>query len=202
MNPVNPANPQSAASTPGAQQPRRAPRQLVAATVVSGFIAFVLLLLTPLLPVTQVQSSVQWPQGGSVGSVNAPLISLAPQEIDMTVPLEATRHLREGQNIIVSTLPASSEEATDRGMFVSAPDGGLVVSSINKVLFELSPGELAGIGPDKQLRVHITDEQAEISVPGTSFEEVLEDDYRPQLSGLYSELKEESSAQLIDSTLR
>lgn len=201
MNPVNPANPQSAASTPGAQQPRRAPRQLVAATVVSGFIAFVLLLLTPLLPVTQVQSSVQWPQGGSVGSVNAPLISLAPQEIDMTVPLEATRHLREGQNIIVSTLPASSEEATDRGMFVSAPDGGLVVSSINKVLFELSPGELAGIGPDKQLRVHITDEQAEISVPGTSFEEVLEDDYRPQLSGLYSELKEESSAQLIDAGL-
>lgn len=46
--------------------------------IVSGLVAFVCLLLTPFLPVNQVQSQLSWPQNGSLNSVNAPLISLAP----------------------------------------------------------------------------------------------------------------------------
>ena len=47
--------------------------------LLSGLLAFVLLLLTPFLPVRQTESSVAWPQQDSVASVNAPLFSLAPQ---------------------------------------------------------------------------------------------------------------------------
>ena len=64
---------------------------------VAGLIAFVLLLLVPFLPVKQTESSVSWPQNGSVASVNAPLISLAPQQLDVTVPLKAIDELRDGQ---------------------------------------------------------------------------------------------------------
>ena len=63
---------------------------------VAGLIAFVLLLLTPFLPVKQTESSVSWPQNGTVGSINAPLISLAPQELDVTMPIQAVDELRDG----------------------------------------------------------------------------------------------------------
>ena len=96
---------------------------------VAGLIAFVLLLLVPFLPVKQTESSVSWPQNGSVASVNAPLISLAPQQLDVTVPLSAIDELRDGQSLLLGTLPESSPKASDRGFFVTSPDGGLVAVS-------------------------------------------------------------------------
>lgn len=174
---------------------------LINTAIVSGLLAFVFFILTPFLPVNQVQSSLQWPQNGQVAAVNAPLISVAPQQVDLTVPLVATQRLRPGQSTVLSTVPGSSKEAYDRGLFISSQDGGLVVSSINEVLFELSPAQLAQV-EDKQLRVRITDEEAVVEVPGTSYREVLdEEDYRPQLSGIYTELVPEASAELIDAGL-
>ena len=120
----------------------KAPKSLVYTAIVSGLIAFVLLVLTPFLPVNQVQSKISWPQQGSVASVNAPLISLAPQDVSLTIPLSAVDELRDDQTTILSTLPESSKEATDRGLFITAPEGGLVVSSLNDVVFELSPDEV------------------------------------------------------------
>ena len=139
--------------TTAIKQPFVAPSTLRNTAIFSGLIAFVLLVLVPFLPVNQTESSVQWPQDGTVESVNAPLISLAPQELDLTIPTNAIQELRDGQTTIVGTLPDSSTEATDRGLFVSAPGGSLVVTALNDVLLDLSPAEVRSLPADAELRI-------------------------------------------------
>ncbi|OFT59430.1 arabinosyltransferase [Corynebacterium sp. HMSC05H05] len=167
---------------------------------VAGLIAFVLLLLVPFLPVKQTESSVSWPQNGSVASVNAPLISLAPQQLDVTVPLSAIDELREGQSLLLGTLPEGSPKASDRGFFVTSPDGGLVVSSLNEVLLQLTPAQVAKLPDDAKLEAHLAHDLTTVEIPGTNYaEEDDEEDYRPQLTGIYTELKDEQK--LIDAGL-
>ena len=161
---------------------------------VAGLIAFVLLLLVPFLPVKQTESSVSWPQNGSVASVNAPLISLAPQQLDVTVPLKAIDELRDGQSLLLGTLPEGSPKASDRGFFVTSPDGGLVVSSLNEVLLQLTPAQVAKLPDDAKLKATLTHDSTTVEVPGTEYSE--DEDYRPQLTGIYTELEDEQ--QLID----
>ncbi|WP_246825275.1 arabinosyltransferase domain-containing protein [Corynebacterium sp. HMSC034A01] len=167
---------------------------------VAGLIAFVLLLLVPFLPVKQTESSVSWPQNGSVASVNAPLISLAPQQLDVTVPLSAIDELREGQSLLLGTLPEGSPKASDRGFFITSPDGGLVVSSLNEVLLQLTPAQVAKLPDDAKLEAHLAHDLTTVEIPGTDYsEEDDEEDYRPQLTGIYTELKDEQK--LIDAGL-
>ncbi|MEX3504780.1 arabinosyltransferase domain-containing protein [Corynebacterium sp. LK2510] len=160
----------------------------------SGLVAFICFLLTPLLPVNQVQSSLTWPQSNSLNSVNAPLISLAPDEIDLTVPVGAINSLRPGQTTLIGTLPASSSEAFDRGMFVTAPEGGIVVNSVNEVIFELTPEEVAQLPADARIEVRATPDGTSVEVPGTDFKEETEDDLRPQVTGIYTELQGDAAA--------
>nr|WP_256478200.1 arabinosyltransferase domain-containing protein [Corynebacterium stercoris] len=174
---------------------------MVAASTISGLIAFVLLVLTPLLPVNQVQSSFSWPQNDSIAAVNAPLISLAPQEMEVAVPVTAVGKLRPGQTTILSTLPESSEEASDRGLFITSPNGGLVVSSLNHIVFELTPKQVAALPDDAVLNVVVHDEAMTVSIPGTSHEKAVEEDYRPQLTGIYTELDPAGERELIDAGL-
>ena len=179
----------------------KAPQSLINTAIVSGILAFALLVLTPFLPVNQVQSKVSWPQNDTVASVNAPLISLAPQDVSLTIPLSAVDELREGQSTILSTLPESSEDATYRGLFVTSPDGGLVVSALDEVVFELSAEEVRALPREAVLEVRQTNEGMTVAIPGTTFVEESEDDYRPQFTGLYTELKPEASGMLIDAGL-
>ncbi|SDS64008.1 arabinosyltransferase C [Corynebacterium timonense] len=167
---------------------------------VSGILAFLCFVLTPLLPVNQVQSSLSWPQNGELNSVNAPLISLAPDELEITVPLSAVDALREGQSLIVGTLPEDSTEAFDRGMFITSPDGGIIVNSVNEVLFELTPQEVAELPEGADVVVRATSEGTSVTIPGTDYEEEGEEDLRPQVTGLYTELEGDAAA-LIDDGL-
>jgi len=168
--------------------------------VVAGLIAFILLVLVPFLPVKQTESSFTWPQQGSVASVNAPLISLAPQAVDVRVPVAgAVDTLREGETTILGTLPDSSPKATDRGLFITSPEGGLVVSSLNDVLLELTPREVKQLPSGATLRVILTHDGTSAVIPGTKYGATSEDDYRPQLTGIYTELEDEHS--LIDGGL-
>ena len=180
---------------------RRAPGALTGTAIFSGLLAFVLLVLTPLLPVNQVQSSLSWPQDSSLTAVNAPLISVAPQEVDLEVPVGAVDKLRDGQTLIVGTLPASSQEAFDRGLFVTSPNGGLVVSALNEVVLDLQPSEVKALPKDALLRVHQTDEETTVEITGTSIREVEEDDYRAQFTGIYTELDPSAGQLLIDGGL-
>ncbi|WP_368485909.1 arabinosyltransferase domain-containing protein [Corynebacterium sp. Marseille-P4321] len=180
---------------------RTAPSNLQATAIMAGLISFILLMLVPFLPVNQTESRVQWPQGGTLDSVNAPLISLAPQELDVTVPVRAVDSVRQGQTLVMSTLPESSTEATDRGLFVTSPDGGLVVSSLNEVFLDLTAAEVRALPDTAKVRIKLTDEGTTVAIPGSSHSETSEDDYRPQVTGIYTELEPEASQELIDEGL-
>nr|VDG62069.1 Probable arabinosyltransferase C [Streptococcus thermophilus] len=191
----------AAAETDPLAHAQRAPRGLALTAMISGLLAFIFFALLPFLPVKQVQSSFDWPQNGSLNSVNAPLISVAPESLELTIPLSVLGELAPGQTNVLSTLPQDSTEALDRGLFVTAPaDGSVNVSSLNEVVFELTAEELSTLDGNAVLEVSATDEALTVSVPGTDFGEETEDDMRPQVTGIYSELTGDAQA-LIDAGL-
>ena len=84
---------------------RPAPKGLRLAAIITGLLGFVLFLATPFLPVTQTQSSFDWPANDSLNSVTAPLISVSPEEIYAAIPVAAIDMLREGQDMLYGTVP-------------------------------------------------------------------------------------------------
>ncbi len=169
------------------EAPHPAPGWLKNLAIISGILAFLLFLATPFLPVNQTQSSVTWPQNDSLNSVNAPLISVAPEEFEATVPITALEMLREGQDLLVGTVPAGSPDATGRGLFIRGGDG-LDVASLSEVIFALTPEEVAELDDDAVLEVSVTGDGTEVSVPGTAYSESGDEDLRPQVTGIYSEI--------------
>ncbi len=189
-------NPGSAVKAPPRQPaPQKAPAWLKNLAIVSGLLSFLLFVATPFLPVSQTQSSFSWPQNDSLNSVNAPLISMAPESLDLSIPVEAINSVRDGQSTVVGTLPDDSEQAYDRGLFVTAPSGGgLSVSSLNEVVFELTPQQLDSLPADAVVELSATEDGVHVAIPGTSFDETTEDDLRPQLTGIYSEIEGDAEA--------
>ncbi|STC69361.1 arabinosyltransferase domain-containing protein [Corynebacterium pilosum] len=185
--------------------PQAASSGLKNTAIVTGLLAFLLFVLTPFLPVQQTQSSLNWPQDGSVESVNAPLISMAPESLDLTVPVAAFDAVRDGQSTVVGTLPDDSEEAYDRGLFVSITDEGAVsISSLNKVVFELSPTQFEALDDDAVVNISATEDGVTVAIPGTNHKEETEEDLRPQVAGIYSEIDEDAAGgaeALIDAGL-
>lgn len=109
--------------------------------LVSGLIGLLAFLSLPFMPVNQVQSSFTWPQNHTLGSINAPLVSYAPEQLELTVPVAAIDHLRKDQSLIVGTIPPDSTNATNRGLFVNSEKGGLRVILRDKILVNLSAAE-------------------------------------------------------------
>ena len=155
---------------------------------VSGLLAFLCFILVPFMPVNQTQSSVQWPQNGTIESVNAPLISVAPESFEASIPLEAIDHLREGENLLLGTVPPDSPQAHDRGLFVTVtPEGGVDVAAIGDVVFQIDEED---IRPNAVLNLDIQDEQSRFTITGSNGDsETVEEDIRPQVTGLYTEIE-------------
>ena len=187
--PYTPAEPTSHGSP--------APGWLRLSAIVAGLVGFVLFIATPLLPVNQVQSSFSWPSDDSLNSVNAPLISLAPEQLEADIPVSAIDQLREGQTQLFGTLPASSKEATDRGLFVNAGDFGLSVSSLNEVVLSLTPDQMERLDDKDVIHISSTEDETTVEV-GPFSQSIDDDDLRPQITGAYSEIEDtpENLAQL------
>ena len=182
-----------------------APGWLKNVAIISGLLGFVLFLLTPFLPVNQTQSSLSWPQGDTLTSVNAPLVSYAPERLDISIPVdEALDNLRDGQTLLLSTLPADSTDATSRGLFVRSWDGGLDVVVRNQVPFELTAEEVEALADDAVLTITSTEAETVAEIPGTKHRGIIEEeDVRPQVTGLYTEIDGADGAtdSLIDAGL-
>lgn len=167
--------------------------------IVSGLLGFVLFIITPFMPVTQTQSSFNWPQDGKINSVSAPLISYAPDAIEATVPLSVVDKLREGQTTVFSTLPSDSKDATTRGLFVRYSNAGLDVLARDQVPLSVSKSDLEKLDPQAVLKISATKDSTKVEIPGTKHKGETEDDERPQLTGIYTEL--ENTPELIDAGL-
>ena len=183
------------------RQPQSIEERIPLIALVSGLLAFIFFFALPFLPVKQVQSSFDWPQDENLSAVNAPLISLAPEKLDITVPLAVVDAMNPGQTTVLSTLPEDSTEAVDRGLFVNAPeDGGINVSTLNEVIFELDADEVSQMR-DGSLRITVDGDMVRVDAPGTKYDTTIKDDMRPQVTGMYTELSAEKARELVDAGL-
>lgn len=158
--------------------------------IASGIVGFLLFILTPFLPVNQTQSTVHWPQG-DLQSITAPLMSYAPEKLDATIPVDAFDELHDGQNLLLGTLPQDSKDATQRGLFIRLGENGLDAVVKDKVIFALSREDVDKLQPTDELKL-VSDAEGTTITLG-SHEGSTDEDTRPQVTGLYTELNREAN---------
>ena len=158
--------------------------------LVCGLLGFVLALLTPLLPVRQDRASLDWPQPGAT-SVEAPLVSYVPQQLDAQLPCTMLRDLPEtGTTTLVGTIPAASGQ-TSRGLTVAVRDGVLGVQARDVPMLSAPVTEIANCD-----RITITSTIAATTVEftgvtrqdGSPFRNTVTVDKRPQIVGVFTDL--------------
>ncbi|MEV6063590.1 arabinosyltransferase domain-containing protein [Nocardia asteroides] len=164
--------------------------------LVSGLLAVVLALLTPLLPVRQDRASLDWPQAGAT-SVEAPLVSYVPQQLSAQLPCTMLRDLPEtGTTILAGTVPAASGQ-TSRGLTVAVRDGVLGVQARDVPMLSAPVAEIANCD-----RITIESTIAATTVEfagaqrqdGSPFRNTVTVDKRPQIVGVYTDLDEAALA--------
>ena len=192
-------------SSPPAARQNYAGLRLLA--TVSGILGFILFVLTPVLPIVQTQSSVQWPQNSSLAQVSSPLISVAPESIDATIPVAAVDYLRPGQTMLYGTVPLDSPQAISRGLFVQAftdeasDSVALTVTSRDEVIASFDPATVAQAGDNAMLSISSHEEGTVVRLhPAGAFSgttvarSASDEDLRPQLTGVYTEIDDSPAA--------
>lgn len=156
----------------------------------SGLLAFLCFCLTPLLPVTQTQTSLNWPQNNSLHSQLFPLISYSPQSLDISVPVKAltTAEPTEGHSTILGTLPTGSPTANERGLSIRRTADGVDVITRNKAAFEISTQDLTALPDTAHLTIYATNDFFNVEIPGTRHHSSLSGDNRPQIEGIFTDL--------------
>ncbi len=112
--------------------------------IVAGLIGFVLSVATPLLPVVQTTATLNWPQNGQLNSVTAPLISLTPVDVTVTVPCSLLRDLPPEGGVILSTAPKKGKDAALNALFVVANSKRVDVTDRNVVIASVFRDQAAG----------------------------------------------------------
>ncbi|RAU98722.1 arabinosyltransferase [Mycobacterium colombiense] len=98
---------------------------------VAGLLGVLLAIATPLLPVDQTTAQLNWPQNGTFGSVDAPLIGYVATDLNITVPCDAAAGLagpgNAGKTVLLSTVPKQAPKAVDRGLLIVRANNDLVL---------------------------------------------------------------------------
>ncbi|OZC53317.1 arabinosyltransferase [Rhodococcus sp. RS1C4] len=160
--------------------------------VVSGVIAVLAAILTPLLPVTQDSASISWPQNGTLNSVEAPLVSYSPLSLDATIPCNTIASAAPG-TLVLSTTAPGAPDAQGVGLVVSRTDSGLQAVLREKVLLSLTDAELASCS---SVTISSTDTSTTASATGTDVAGTIDGDARPQTVGIFTELQGAAPADL------
>ena len=167
--------------------------------VVAGLLGTILALATPFLPVTQTTATLNWPQDGTLDSVDAPLIGYVATDLNITIPCSTAAGLTGARNVLLSTVPKQAPKAVDRGLLIERVNNELLVivrntpvvsAPLNEVLSpacqelvftahaDKVTGEFVGLtqGPDDQ-------------DPGEPLRgERGGYDFRPQIVGVFTDL--------------
>ncbi|WP_040817304.1 arabinosyltransferase domain-containing protein [Nocardia jiangxiensis] len=171
--------------------------------LVSGVLAVLLAVITPLLPVRQDHATLDWPQPQSV-NVDAPLVSYTPLELHLSMPCTALRELSHGT--VLSTVPVEASKASAKGLLVRVsdePGTGRMFSVLQREIPVLSApvAEVAGCG-EFTLDSTVAGTTATLTdvhrKDGTPFTNTVGGDVRPQVVGVFTDL---TRAQLGDTHL-
>ncbi len=159
--------------------------------IVSGLLGFVLALSLPFLPVRQETSELQWPQNGTVESIEAPLVSYAPLTLRVSVPCAAAAQLGPDGGTLVSTVPPGSPDATAEGLVIRAVPGedgapGSIEAVLRNSVLVSAPLD----APCTAVTVASNSERTAAQVVGADPPAGLEiqGDERPQMVGVFTDL--------------
>ena len=159
----------------------------------AGLLGILLCGLTPLLPVTQTTAAVVWPQGtspdGMVGDLTAPLVSGAPQGLDVSIPCTAVATLPAGGGLVFATNPQGGIDASRNGLVVRATADSVFVAFRDTVA-AVAPRTAVANGTCSTVHVWANPGAAGaefIGIPGAAG--TLGAEKKPQVTGIFTELK-------------
>ncbi|MCV7191801.1 arabinosyltransferase domain-containing protein [Mycolicibacterium brumae] len=101
---------------------------------VAGLLGFVLALSIPMLPVVQTTAVLNWPQGGQLGDVTAPLISQAPVSLEASIPCQVMRDMPPSGGLVLGTAPAKGKQAALNALLVNVTSTRVDVTDRNVVV--------------------------------------------------------------------
>ena len=161
--------------------------------VVAGIAGVVLCALVPLLPVKQTTATITWPQApgkdGMVSGVTAPLVSGAPQSLDISIPCQVIATLPAEGGVVLSTVPKEAADASRGALFVRATADTVFVAFRDSVT-AAAPRPAVTSGGCSVLRIWANIGQVGadfVGIPGGSG--TLAPEKRPQIAGIFTDLK-------------
>ncbi|HEY0807567.1 MAG TPA: arabinosyltransferase domain-containing protein, partial [Pseudonocardiaceae bacterium] len=153
--------------------------------------------LVPLLPVKQTTATITWPQGASTGGlisdITAPLVSGAPQALDVSIPCRTIATLPAAGGLVFSTIPSGGIEATRNGLFVTANADAVVVAFRDSVAAVAPRAAVTGqSGGPACSTLHVWANVGSVGadfvgIPGATG--TLAAEKRPQVAGVFTDLK-------------
>jgi arabinosyltransferase C len=166
----------------------------------AGLLGTLFALAVPLMPVKQTTAQLNWPQGGVLDSVTAPLIGYVPTDLSISVPCRAAAGLIGPDNtVLLSTVPKQAPGAIDRGLLIERVNDGLVVVVRNTPVISAPINEV--LSPACERLTVTADEDEVVSEfvglvkgpasadPGAPLREVHDYyDFRPQIVGVFTDL--------------
>ncbi|WP_043646514.1 arabinosyltransferase domain-containing protein [Nocardia thailandica] len=174
--------------------------------LIAGILGALFALATPFLPVTQTTAEVNWPQGGTVGNVQAPLMSQVPLDVTATIPCATVAQLPAQGGMLLATAPPQGDRAALEAMFVRVSDSSVDVVLRNAVVASAPRAEMGGCteiliesgrdrttaeftGLTKEVQRPVEGQPGvteTVRVPVTG---QLNGDLRPQVVGVFTDLK-------------
>ncbi len=171
----------------------RAPRLLRLAAAVLGLLGALFAIAVPLLPVIQDTTVITWPRAGHLAPVNAPLVTFQPQNLTATIPCAAAASVdaRTAQPAtLLSTTPPGSTEGAAVGMVLQIAQGKLTLISRGQALGNVLLGTVPPAAEQCLIRITSSAKGTTASAGATPFVKV-DQDVRPQVTGIYSALSEQ-----------
>ena len=171
--------------------------------VIAGVLGAIFAVATPFLPVSQTTAEVNWPQGGTIGNVEAPLMSQVPVDLRASIPCSAVAQLPDG-GMLLNTAPPQGDRAALEGLFVRVTGDSVDVVDRNAIVASAPRADVGGctsitITSDidrttARFEGLTTQVERPTEAGGTEMVTVpvegsLPGDLRPQVVGVFSDLK-------------
>ena len=121
--------------------------------------------------------------------ITAPLVSGAPQALDVSIPCRTIATLPAAGGLVFSTIPRAGIEATRNGLFVTANADSVVVAFRDSVA-AVAPRAAVASGACSTLHVwaNVGGVGADfVGIPGATG--TLEAEKKPQVAGVFTDLK-------------
>ncbi len=161
--------------------------------VVAGVAGVLLCVLVPLLPVKQTTATIGWPQGttadGLITDITAPLVSGAPQSLDVSIPCQAIATLPAAGGLVFSTIPPAGIDASRNGLFVQA-NADTVVVAFRDTVAAVAPRSAINSGACSALHMWGGPGGSGadfVGIPGATG--TLAPEKKPQVAGIFTDMK-------------